>query len=102
MRYESALFAKTFERPGPKSVSPANCSGVDVVVWWKWIVDMKCSFLRPEETEMWPATVRRMATDPARTTTDPDEALTVGEDLSVTRDDSCSAELAAVRLPRST
>ena len=47
LRYESALFAKTFERPGPKSVSPAmNCSGVDVVDWWKWMVDMRCSFLQ--------------------------------------------------------
>jgi hypothetical protein len=25
----------SFERPGPKSVSPAtNCSGVDVIDWW--------------------------------------------------------------------
>jgi hypothetical protein len=30
-----------FERPGPKSVSPAmNCPGVEMVVWWRWIVDM--------------------------------------------------------------
>jgi len=40
LRYSSALLPKSFERPGPKSVSPAtNCSGVDVVVWWRWIVD---------------------------------------------------------------
>src|SRR5215475_15370253 len=38
LRYSSALLLKSFERPGPKSVSPAtNCSGVNVVVWWKWI-----------------------------------------------------------------
>src|SRR4029077_183100 len=37
-------FEKTFERPGPKSVSPAmNCSGLEVVVWWKWIVDIASS-----------------------------------------------------------
>ena len=23
-----------------------NCSGVEVVVWWKWIVDMRYSFLQ--------------------------------------------------------
>jgi hypothetical protein len=29
----SALLPKSFERPGPKSVSPAmNCSGVEVIV----------------------------------------------------------------------
>src|SRR6516164_4951017 len=40
-RYSSALLPKSFERPGPKSVSPATyCSGVNVVVWWRWIVDM--------------------------------------------------------------
>ena len=32
LRYPSALLAKSFERSGPKSVSPAmNCSGVSVV-----------------------------------------------------------------------
>src|SRR6516164_4200681 len=41
-RYSSALFGKSFERPGPKSVTPAmNCSGVDVVVSWKWRVGMR-------------------------------------------------------------
>src|SRR5271167_4101508 len=41
LRYSSALLPKSFERPGPKSVSPATyCSGVKVVVWWRWIVDM--------------------------------------------------------------
>src|SRR5262245_32814870 len=40
-RYSSALLPKSFERPGPKSVSPAmNCSGVEVVVCLKWIVDI--------------------------------------------------------------
>ena len=34
--------AKELERPAPKSVSPATyCSGVEVVVWWRWIVDMR-------------------------------------------------------------
>src|SRR5258706_12388105 len=38
LRYSSALLPKSFERPGPKSVSPATyCSGVEVVVWWRWI-----------------------------------------------------------------
>src|SRR6266550_3074070 len=33
LRYSSALFPKTFKRPGPKSVSPAiYCSGVKVLV----------------------------------------------------------------------
>jgi hypothetical protein len=33
LRYSSALLPKSFERPGPKSVSPAMyCSGVRVVV----------------------------------------------------------------------
>jgi hypothetical protein len=33
---------KIFERPGPKSVSPAMyCSGVEVVVWWRRIVDIR-------------------------------------------------------------
>ena len=41
LRYSSALLPKSFERPGPKSVSPAMyCSGVEVVVWCIWIVDM--------------------------------------------------------------
>src|ERR1700724_1087280 len=41
LRYSSALLPKSFERPGPKSVSPATyCSGVEVVVWWRWMVDM--------------------------------------------------------------
>src|SRR5258705_5832097 len=42
LRYSSALLPNSFERPGPKSVSPATyCSGVEVVVWWRWIVDMR-------------------------------------------------------------
>src|SRR6266849_7539726 len=46
LRYSSALLPKSFERPGPKSVSPATyCSGVEVVVWWRWIVDMRAPFL---------------------------------------------------------
>src|SRR2546430_9403890 len=41
LRYLSALLPNSFERPGPKSVSPAtNCSGVAVVVWLRWIVTM--------------------------------------------------------------
>ncbi len=45
-RDSSALLPKSFERPGPKSVSPATyCSGVEVVVWWRWIVDMRAPFL---------------------------------------------------------
>src|ERR1700735_1688065 len=37
----SVLFSKIFDRPGPKSVSAAtNCSGVAVVVAWKWRVAM--------------------------------------------------------------
>jgi hypothetical protein len=41
LRYLSALLPKSFERPGPKSVSPATyCSGVAVVVWWRRIVEM--------------------------------------------------------------
>src|SRR4029453_3574609 len=44
-RYPSALLPKSFERPGPKSVSPAmNCSGVAVVVCLKWIVAMRTPF----------------------------------------------------------
>src|SRR5215469_1758054 len=40
-RYWSALLPNSFERPGPKSVSPAMyCSGVKVVFWCMWIVDM--------------------------------------------------------------
>src|SRR6516225_8104280 len=46
LRYSSELLPKSFERPGPKSVSPATyCSGVEVVVWWRWIVDMYAPFL---------------------------------------------------------
>jgi hypothetical protein len=46
LRYPSALLGKIFERPGPKSVTPArNCSGVAVVVWWRWIVAMACSLI---------------------------------------------------------
>ena len=46
MRYSSALLPKSFARPGPKSVSPAMyCSGVKVVVRWRWIVDMRISSL---------------------------------------------------------
>src|SRR5262252_2507401 len=44
-RYSSALLPKSLARPGPKSVSPAMyCSGVEVVVWCKWIVDMHAPF----------------------------------------------------------
>jgi hypothetical protein len=50
LRDSSALFGKSFERPGPKSVSPAtNCSGVEVVVCLRWIVDIACSFLEVRE-----------------------------------------------------
>src|ERR1700694_5138686 len=46
LMYASALLPKSFERPGPKSVSPATyCSGVEVVVWWRWIVDMRAPYL---------------------------------------------------------
>src|SRR4029077_10667695 len=46
LRYSSALLPKSFERPGPKSVSPATyCSGVEVVVWCRWIVDMRSPYL---------------------------------------------------------
>src|SRR2546429_2238148 len=46
LRYSSALLPKSFERPGPKSVSPATyCSGVEVVVWCRWIVDMHAPFI---------------------------------------------------------
>src|SRR6476659_6707758 len=46
LRYSSALLPNSFARPGPKSVSPATyCSGVEVVVWWKWIVDMSAPYL---------------------------------------------------------
>src|SRR5436190_16422259 len=45
LRYSSALLPKSFERPGPKSVSPATyCSGVEVVVWWRRIVDMRAPY----------------------------------------------------------
>src|SRR5579859_4908098 len=45
LRYSSALLPKSFERPGPKSVSPATyCSVVEVVVWCRWIVDMRTPF----------------------------------------------------------
>src|SRR5580692_7862660 len=45
LRYSSALLPKSFERPGPKSVSPATyCSGGEVVVWCRWIVDMRAPF----------------------------------------------------------
>src|SRR5215831_1151172 len=46
LRYSSALLPNSFARPGPKSVSPAMyCSGVKVVVWWKWIVDIPAPFV---------------------------------------------------------
>src|SRR5262249_36681242 len=48
LRYSSALLPKSFERPGPKSVSPATyCSGVEVVVPCRWIVDMRAPFCFP-------------------------------------------------------
>src|SRR5215471_2551156 len=51
LRYPSALLGKIFERPGPKSVTPArNCSGVALVVWWRWIVAMACSLIGGEVT----------------------------------------------------
>lgn len=40
--------------------------------------------LRPEQTEIWPATVRRMATDPTATVVDAEEALTVAETMLAT------------------
>src|SRR5260370_41617900 len=47
LRYSSALLPKSFERPGPKSVSPATyCSGIEVVVWCRWIVDMRSPYWR--------------------------------------------------------
>src|SRR6185295_16754184 len=49
LRYSSALLPKSFERPGPKSVSPATyCSGVELVVWCRWIVDMRAPLSLPE------------------------------------------------------
>src|SRR5215468_8604985 len=53
LRYSSVLLPKSFERPGPKSVSPAMyCSGVKAVVWCMWIVDMCCPFRFPEISEI--------------------------------------------------
>src|ERR1700757_4531586 len=50
LRYSSALLPKSFERPGPKSVSPATyCSGVEVVVPWRWIVDIRPPYLADVE-----------------------------------------------------
>ena len=47
LRYPSALLPKSFERPGPKSVSPATyCSAVKLVVWWSRIVDMCAPSIR--------------------------------------------------------
>src|SRR5260370_39950334 len=47
LRYSSALLPKSFERPGPKSVSPATyCSGVEAVVWGRWIADMRSPYWR--------------------------------------------------------
>src|SRR5882672_11698108 len=44
LRYSSALLPKSFERPGPKAVSPATyCSGVEVVVWCRRIVECPLS-----------------------------------------------------------
>ena len=44
-RYSSALLPNSFERPGPKSVSPATyCSGVKMVVRWRWIVDISAPY----------------------------------------------------------
>lgn len=40
--------------------------------------------LRPERTEVWPAGVRRMVTDPTRTITSAHEALTVAETMLAT------------------
>src|SRR5215470_4604438 len=38
LRYSSALLAKSFDRPGPKAVSPATySSGVKLVIWCRWI-----------------------------------------------------------------
>ena len=38
------LLPKSSWRPGPKSVSPAtNCSGVEVVVYFRWLVAIACS-----------------------------------------------------------
>src|SRR5215475_13606622 len=52
LRYSSALLPKSFERPGPKSVSPATyCSGVEVVVWWRWIVDMRAPYSMRSDDE---------------------------------------------------
>src|SRR6185436_8900793 len=51
LRYSSALLPKSFERPGPKSVSPATyCSGVKVVVLWRWIVDMRAPYSMRSES----------------------------------------------------
>src|SRR3954452_22896679 len=63
-RLSSALLPKSLERPGPKSVSPATyCSGVEVVVWCRWIVDMRASFSR-----RWtPANLSPVAITPADT-----------------------------------
>src|SRR5215813_15432211 len=52
LRYSSVLLPKSFARPGPKSVSPAMyCSGVKVVVWCRWIVDMRAPFASRDSRE---------------------------------------------------
>src|SRR5262249_54755618 len=54
--YSSVLLPKSFPRPGPKSVSPAMyCSGVKVVVWWRWIVDMRAPYRDGLRCELLPA-----------------------------------------------
>src|SRR5215472_1970042 len=65
LRYPSALLGKIFERPGPKSVSPArNCSGVAVVVWWRRIVATACSLIGVLASTVPVGAARRASEDP--------------------------------------
>src|SRR5262249_52386602 len=57
LRYSSALLPKSFERPGPKSAM--NCSGVEVVVWWRWIVDIRVPYLGGVTSFMYNTSISR-------------------------------------------
>ncbi|KEP38795.1 type VI secretion protein [Mycobacterium kansasii] len=67
--------------PGPEVLVSSKPDLAELVLTKRCLGVTGVIDLRPEQTEVWPDTVRRMVTDPTRTITDALEALTVAETM---------------------
>lgn len=70
--------------PGPEVLVSSKPDLAELVLTRRNIGITGVIDLRPEHTEVWPAGVRRMVTDPTRTIASAHEALTVAETMLAT------------------